>query len=59
MAQDPKTTLLVDDFPGLVNNADPTDIPVGSGQDQVNAQSRIPGELRVRGGYVPVVFAND
>lgn len=48
----------VDDFPGLYLDSDPDDMPTGSTRSQVNAQSKIPGELTVRQGYREVSFEN-
>ena len=52
------TRLPITDFPGLVNNMDQNDLPPGAGPIQVNMQSNVQGELRVRRGYRPVTFAN-
>lgn len=39
------------DFGGFVTAMDPHDLPPGESQEQVNATSVRPGELRVRGGF--------
>ena len=44
------------DFPGLIDNVDPRDIPPGAADDQVNACSIVMGELTVRAGYREVLF---
>ena len=46
----------IGEFPGLVNNADSTDIPDGAGQIQVNLTSRIFGEMTTRKGYRYAAF---
>lgn len=44
------------DFPGIVLQADAHDLPLGSGQDQVNAKSDQTGSLTVRDGCALVSF---
>lgn len=44
------------DFPGLVINADPRDIPPGSGQQQVNVVSQQVGCLESRRGMRVLTF---
>ncbi len=39
------------DFSGFVTAMDPHDLAPGQSQEQVNATSVRPGELRVRGGF--------
>lgn len=39
---------------GWVSSASPYILPAGGAVEQVNAQSRIPGQLSVRGGMLPV-----
>ncbi len=56
MPKEDKKSALVVDFDGLYLNADPLDLPAGAARDQVNVQSRVPGELRARGGYRVVSF---
>lgn len=53
-----KESVLITDFPGLVNNADKRDLPPGVAEEQVNAQSRVRGELTVRRGLREVTFEN-
>lgn len=47
------------DFPGLMDNIDPRDIPPGAGEDQVNACCIVQGELQVRLGYREVSTDSD
>lgn len=47
---------VIRDFPGLVTNADPNDLPQGSAKVQVNVTATIYGEFRVRGGFRTVKF---
>lgn len=47
---------LVSNFPGLLTNADPRDLPAGAAEEQVNLTCVVEGELRVRQGIRPVVF---
>ena len=47
------------DFPGLILNADPRDIPPGAGQQQVNASSEQAGVLQSRRGMRPVRFEGE
>lgn len=51
-----KTSLPIQDFPGLVTNVSPHDVPPGGTVVQINAACIKPGELTVRGGYREVVF---
>ena len=44
------------DFPGLVLNADPREVPPGAGQQQVNAVSEQIGLLQSRRGLQTVTF---
>jgi hypothetical protein len=44
------------DFPGLMLNIDPRDLPPGAAQDQVNACCIVQGELQIRLGYREVKF---
>jgi hypothetical protein len=48
--------VVIRDFPGLLTNADPNDLPAGAAREQVNCRSERPGELQVRRGYVVVRF---
>lgn len=56
MADKPRASVEIRDFPGLVANADPDDIPPGSGVKQTNVTAIIPGELSTRLGYRTVSF---
>lgn len=53
-----KESVLITDFPGLVNNADKRDLPPGVAEEQTNAQSRTRGELTIRRGVREVTFEN-
>lgn len=46
------------DFPGLINNSDPMDLPTGAAVVQRNATSEVPGRLTVRKGFQKVNFEN-
>jgi hypothetical protein len=46
----------LDDFAGIVESADPLDVPPGSSQFQVNVASRRLGYMQTRRGYLPVAF---
>ncbi len=56
MAAKPERELVVRDFGGWRPDEDPHDLEPGSSTEQVNATSRRPGELRVRGGLKPLKF---
>ena len=44
------------DFPGIVLQADAHDLPLGSGQDQLNVKSDQSGSMSVRDGMSLVSF---
>lgn len=44
------------DFPGLITNSDPHDLPQGAGVDQVNITCIRPAVLTVRPGFRVVTF---
>ena len=48
--------VLCKDFPGLMDNIDPRDIPPGAADDQVNICCIVMGELSVRLGYREVTY---
>lgn len=52
----PRGQVAIRDFPGLMTNVDPLDIPDGSAREQSNLVSSKPGELRVRPGATLVTF---
>ncbi len=52
----PASQVDIRDWAGLVTKADGRDVPEGAAQDQVNAQSERPGELRPRRGLRVVQF---
>ena len=58
MAQKPDRTVEIRQFPGLINNLDPNDIPPGAAIIQVNVHSIVEAELATRGGYRTVTFEN-
>ena len=43
-------------WPGLITNADPHDLPPGAAVVQENFSSRVPGKLVGRKGIRPVMF---
>ncbi len=45
-------------WPGLISNADPHDLPPGGATVQENFASRVPGRLTGRKGIRPVMFEN-
>lgn len=45
-----------DDFPGIMTNVDPRDIPAGAAEIQFNLSSIFMGELTARQGLREVVF---
>ena len=56
MADEPDKVVEINDFNGLMLSVDPRDLPEGGAVIQTNCCSLTPGELRVRGGMVPVTF---
>ena len=56
MAAPPQESVEMRDFPGLMDNIDPEDIPPAAAEDQVNCCSIISGELLVRLGFRQVSF---
>lgn len=50
---------MIADFPGIMGNSDPRDLPEGAADDQVNACSIVFGELTIRRGIREVTFDND
>jgi hypothetical protein len=51
MGQQARTRLVLKDFPGLVTDADPHDVPKGAAREQLNVAAERPGELKPRLGY--------
>ena len=51
-----KQSVELRDFPGLVTNLDPHDLPPGAAQVQINVVSIVSGELQVRLGIKEVTF---
>ena len=49
-------TAAMRDFPGLVLNADPRELPPGAGQQQLNVTSQQIGRLESRRGVRVVTF---
>ena len=59
MAADrPRKSVEADQFPGLVNNLDPSDLPPGYALVQTNITCVVEAELNTRGGYRTVTFEN-
>jgi hypothetical protein len=54
----PKAEVTLADFPGLIDNTDPRNIPPGAAQAQVNCASYKIGELIIRAGTKQVTFEN-
>lgn len=54
--EEPKSVILIRDFPGLVLQVEGTELPPGAASEQVNASSARTGSLRVRTGYRVVQF---
>jgi len=54
----PKSAVNLDDFPGLIDNTDPLNIPPGAAQVQINCASYKIGELIIRAGMRPIKFDN-
>lgn len=48
--------MTLNQFPGMVDAADPNDLPPGAAQVQINLSSAKPGEMRTRLGFLPVSF---
>lgn len=44
------------DFPGLITDIDPRDLPAGAAEEQVNLACIRLGEMQVRGGLREVSF---
>lgn len=56
MAEDAQTAVVMGDFPGLVLDTEPHDIPEGASDDQVNATCEDAGALRSRRGFLVCSF---
>ncbi len=59
MAERPKKSVKIRDFPGLGTRIDPNDLSTGAAREQTNVQSHRPGELRVRPGTRQLTFEED
>jgi hypothetical protein len=59
MKKAPRTNVTIIDFPGLLSNVDPRDLPDGAATEQVNCASLLLGKLQVRQGIRPVIFEED
>lgn len=59
MAEKPKQRVEIRDFPGLIIDTDPHDLPPGAAADQRNAVSTDQGQLKSRLGYRKVCFEDD
>lgn len=51
MAVSPQKRIQISNFPGLVDNSDPADLPAGAAQIQINMTGRIEGLLGTRRGF--------
>ena len=58
MPDQPKQTVHVHDWKGLISNADPHDIHPGAGQEVSNLLVLAPGTMEARKGVRPVTFGN-
>ena len=56
MSDRPRKSVEIREFPGLVSNLDPTDIPPGYGIVQTNVTCVVEAEMDTRGGYRVVSF---
>jgi len=56
MAEQPRKSVEIKDFPGLMNDMDPDDIPPGAAEVQINATCVQVGQLTVRSGLRLVSF---
>lgn len=56
MPQVARPVAIAEDFPGLMTNVDPRDLPDGAAEEQINLVCQVVGELRVRLGMKEVVF---
>ncbi len=61
MAQDIPSPAKVEilDFPGILFDIDPHDLPKGAAEDQVNAVSYDSAELQSRRGFRYVIFEGE
>ena len=56
MSDRPRKSVEIREFPGLVSNLDPNDIPPGYGTVQTNVTCVVEAEMNTRGGYRVVSF---
>jgi hypothetical protein len=56
MSMKPEAQIVLKDFGGLATKADRMDLPPGTGADQKNVMSTVPGQLNVRPGIRQVRF---
>lgn len=59
MADKPRATVRMNDFPGIMTNMEKTDIPPGAAAFQLNLMSKRQGEMETRPGFRPVTFDED
>ena len=59
MANEPSTTLVIKDFPGLQRETDVRDMVPGASEKQINAVCEDVGTLQSRSGYAVVKFEDD
>lgn len=58
MSMPPKSEIVITDFPGLVTNIDPKDIPPGAAQIMTNVAVIRQAQMQARQGYREVTFEN-
>lgn len=56
MPDTPRAVVAMEDFPGLMLDADPRDLPPGAAAEQVNVTSEDIGRLMSRKGFLVVTF---
>lgn len=54
----PQASIVMVDFPGMIDNMDRLDIPAGAADEQINATCVVIGEMQVRLGMRQVTFEN-
>lgn len=59
MADEAQRASVADDFPGLITNADSSDIPPGAAEVQVNIACIRFGEMQVRLGLRQITFEGE
>lgn len=59
MAKEEKSTVIIDDFSGIITNLDSKDLRQGAADVQVNLCCLKPGEIQARQGYRVVSFDSE